>query len=74
MDLALRAQPQNLLNPPLPNGKGCAEAMGTRKMAHSKHQSTSTKPASWPLYRSCAYKLSRNFSTPLPNGKGWAES
>ncbi|CAL8988813.1 unnamed protein product, partial [Prunus brigantina] len=65
---------QKLLNPPLPNGKGCVEAMGTRKMAPSKNQSASAKPASWSLYRNCAYKLSRNFSTPLPNGKGRAET
>ncbi|CAB4305748.1 unnamed protein product [Prunus armeniaca] len=65
---------QKLLNPPLPNSKGFAEAMGTRKMAPSKNQGASTKPASWPLYRSCAYKPSRNFSTPLPNGKGRDET
>ncbi|CAL9005964.1 unnamed protein product, partial [Prunus brigantina] len=58
---------QKLLNPPLPNDKGCAEAMGTRKMAPSKNQSASAKPASWSLYRSCAYELSRNFSTPFQN-------
>ncbi|CAB4264678.1 unnamed protein product [Prunus armeniaca] len=37
--------------------------MGTRKMAPSKNQSASTKPASWSLYRNCAYTLLRNFST-----------
>ncbi|CAB4262128.1 unnamed protein product [Prunus armeniaca] len=74
MDLAPRAQPQNFTQSTLAVRQGLCGSNGDCKMAPSKNQGASTKPASWPLYRSCAYKPSRNFSTPLPNGKGRDET